>query len=235
MTAEESPISIVTAPGSILEARRFLERFSERQALLEGAVERQSLHPVRQIFYFPMNLVGPPFSTGERTRPWYAENDTFFIPETEHRNLDSYAEDALSSLLLFGDTGRGAESARRSRDQDGQEKESIALELRTAYAYLYNRENSASPEYRLEAEGSPQWEHIRGLLDAAYARGDVRKVREVLGIFRQQGLTLPEPPRTAAGERSGAASEPIVTMKQFMQEWHRLMPMDALPDEAGSS
>ncbi len=230
----EAELSIITTPGNIREAEKFLDRFRQRR---EGLSETAgSLMPLRQVFFFPMDLIGSPAESAIKTRSWYAENDTFFIPETEHRNLDSYAEDAMSSLLLFGDTGRGAEPVRDRRGSVPQEKESMALEIRSAYAYMYNRERGSAPAYRLEAAGTPYWEAIRKLIDAAYERGHASLIREALSRLRERGLALPEPARTPAGERSAASHTPRITLKEFMQEWNRLMPEDHLPtitDHAG--
>ncbi|SDS14385.1 hypothetical protein SAMN05444162_0828 [Paenibacillaceae bacterium GAS479] len=218
------PIEIVTTPGNADEANDFLKRFTERRKGLE-TLTGAPLNSVRQIFFFPMHMIGTPMETPSITRSWYAENDTLFIPQTEHRNLDSYAEDALSTLLLFGDTGRGAENARK----EALAKPSVALEIRSAYAYLYNKESGDKDPYRLQADETPEWKAIQTLIDAAYERGHAGQIHEVLERLRQFGLTLPEPPRSAAGEWLATDAVPYITMNDFMREWRKLMPDDRLP------
>ncbi|QJC51328.1 hypothetical protein HGI30_07065 [Paenibacillus albicereus] len=230
------PIRVVTTPGNRDEAEAFLERFELRREGLEE-LAASPLNAVRQVFFFPMHLIGAPVEAPSVNRSWHAENDTLFIPQTEHRNLDGYAEDALSDLLLFGDVGRGETMAKENALEDPSGGESVALAIRSAYAYLYNKQRGPDEPYRVEAEGLPAWKSMRSLVQTAYERGDAPLVREVLEHFRGHGLTLPEPPRSGAGERLAADSPPFVTVKDFMREWRERMPDDRWPrmtdDEGG--
>ncbi|MCM3749910.1 hypothetical protein M3223_21480 [Paenibacillus pasadenensis] len=219
------PVEIITTAGNVDEAYSFLERFHERRKGLE-AVTGTPLDTVNQIFFFPMHLIGT--NTDSATRSWHAENNTLFIPQTERRNLDGYAEDALSTLLLFGDTGRGAGNARKGALANNSGQASIAVEIRSAYAYLYNKTSGKDTPFRLESKESAAWIQMRSLIDAAYENGYADNLYRLLEQFRQSGLTLPEPPRNEAGERLSASSVPIVTFEQFMLLWSKFMPETSL-------
>ncbi|QGG55468.1 hypothetical protein [Paenibacillus sp. B01] len=233
---EGEAIRIVTTPGNRDEAEAFLERFERRREGLEE-LAGAPLGAVRQLFFFPMHLIGAPVEAPSVNRSWHAENDTLFIPQTEHRNLDGYAEDALSDLLLFGDVGRGEAMARENALEDPSGSESVALAIRSAYAFLYNKQRGPDEPYRIEAEELPAWRSMRALIQAAYDRGHAALAREVLEQFRSRGLALPEPPRSGAGERMAAAAPPYVTVDEFMKEWRARMPDDRWPpmtdDEGG--
>ncbi|AJY73678.1 hypothetical protein [Paenibacillus beijingensis] len=229
VTVPGEPVSIVTTPGNREESRRFLERLHERRQYFEG-MTGERLSSLRQIIYFPMNLVESPGIN----RQQYTIGDTFIVPESQHGNLDFYLLDTVTNMLLFGDAGKAINAPAPAQHAPDP---SLVSEIRWAFGFMYNEYLQSSAIDNVPVLSDPSLndnadsyrEAIRQMIDAAVMRGDGPKVWKVLNRFRTQGLRLPVPINAAGMRETPAYDFPVITPEEWLREWHRYMPEDGMP------